>query len=405
MRVLFAFDKFKGSLTASRACALAARALRACRPDWQVDQCPLTDGGDGFASLLTKAAGGDLIPCKVAGPRGGLVDASIGLVSRERIPAAAAPWLDLPGVQARPGSRVAVVEMASASGLGLLRPEQRDPWRATTYGTGQLLRAAAELGASVIVLGVGGSATNDLGLGALAAVGVEFRGSDGAMLRSPEPHLWDEIATIEGSVFPSIPPICIACDVTSPLLGPRGAAAVYGLQKGLLPGDLARMEAAVARMADLLCASCGKPPGIVEAAGTGAAGGLPFGLLAAARCRIVPGFSLTASWLRLPERIAAADIVVTGEGCFDASSLVGKGPGSLAALARGAGKQVHVFAGRIGGDLPSGEWQLHAIAPAGQPLDESLRLAGEQLARSVQSAFQGGELQGSGSTPRSLAPQ
>ena len=385
MRVLIVFDKFKGSLGALQACELAARALRADHRDWELDLCPLTDGGDGFAAILTRAAGGRLVTQQVTGPRGGWVEATLGLVPFSRLPSAARTLLELPAsADARP---VAVVEMAAASGLERLPPGQHDPWQSTSLGTGQLIRAAAEMGAGAILLGVGGSATNDLGAGALAALGVEFRTADGGRILPPVPALWPRIARIEEGVYPSIPPIRIACDVVNPLLGPRGAAAIYGPQKGLLSGDLARMEAAMARLASMLCARWEQTPALVETPGAGAAGGLPFGLLVAAGARLLPGVDLVSAWLDLPARIAAADVVITGEGTFDQSSLAGKGPGAVALLADAAGRAVHVFAGRIAEIAPRAAWRLHAITPAGIPLEQALREAPDRLARSVRREF------------------
>ncbi|HZP60050.1 MAG TPA: glycerate kinase, partial [Opitutaceae bacterium] len=212
MRVLLAFDKFKDALTARQACDLAGRALRARHPGWQIDSCPLADGGEGFADILTAAAGGQPVPCQVTGPRGGLVDAKLGLVPWRKIPAAARRFFPVKD----PDAVVAVADLASASGLALLAPELRDPWQTTTHGTGRLLRAAAELRAAAIILGVGGSATHDLGLGALSALGLEFRGGGGEKIRPPVPAYWPRIVAVEGDVFAAIPPIFIACDVTNP---------------------------------------------------------------------------------------------------------------------------------------------------------------------------------------------
>ena len=387
VRVLIVFDKFKGSLGAMQACELAARALRAGHRDWQLDLCPLTDGGDGFAGILTRAGGGRLVPLAAAGPRGGWVDASLGLVPATGIPSPARALLRLADSAAASGKPVAVVEMAAASGLQLLSTSQQDPWQTTTQGTGQLMRAAAELGAGTIVLGVGGSATNDLGLGALAALGIEFRTGDGGRIGPPVPALWPRIERIEGEVFPQVPPIHIACDVTNPLLGPRGAAAVYGPQKGLRPEELPRLEAAMARLAGMLCAQWGRPPALVDTPGAGAAGCLPFGLLVAAGARLVPGFELVSAWLDLPSRIAAADVVITGEGSFDETSLSGKGPGAVALRASADGRAVHVFAGRIAGMAPRAGWRLHALAPAGVPLEQAQREAADRLVHCVQEAF------------------
>jgi glycerate kinase len=282
---------------------------------------------------------------------------------------------------------MAIIEMATASGLHLLAPEEYDPWQTATYGTGQLIRAAAEAGAGSILLGVGGSATNDLGLGALAALGVEFRGVGGGLIRPPVPASWERIACIGGEVFPAISPLRIACDVTNPLLGPRGAAAVYGPQKGLRADDLVRLERATERMVRLLCDHCGQPPSVADTPGAGAAGGLPFGLMAVAHAYLVPGFELVSAWLDLDARIAAADIVLTGEGRFDESSLSGKGPGAVAAAAAGLGKKVHVFAGTLADAVSPPGWHLHPIAPRDYAPEQARREAAQLLAQSVRTAF------------------
>ena len=409
MRVLFAFDKFKGSLTAARACDVGVRALQMRHPDWQINSCPLTDGGDGFVEILTTAAHGRRMNFPVTGPRGGLIAAEIGLVLPCEIPSPARVFLRQPAPEVTNDRPLAIIEMASASGLSLLPAELRDPWQATSHGTGQLLRAATDLGCAGILLGVGGSATIDLGAGALSALGFEFRDSDGITLRPPTPMNFDRISRIEGGMFSSIPPIFIACDVTNPLLGPNGAIAVFGAQKGLCQGDRTRMEAAVARLAHLLGDYCGRPRGLAETPGMGAAGGLPFGLMAGANARLLPGFDLVSAWLGLPARIAAADIVITGEGCFDASSLAGKGPGAVAESARSLGKVVHVFAGKIKGPLPHDGWQLHAITPPGHTDEEAMRHAPEFLRRSIHEAFPDTptdhRVPDSSSTPRRFPPK
>jgi glycerate kinase len=180
MRVLAAFDKFKDSISASKACEAAAAAAASARPGWEVDMCPLADGGEGFAAILTRAAHGRESRSAVTGPRGEEVVAAFGVVPGARIPAGALAQIGPAGEG--PGSSVAVVEMAAASGLALLAPWMRDPMRASSVGTGQLIRAAANTGVHAILLGVGGSATHDLGLGALGALGVGFLTESGAGL-------------------------------------------------------------------------------------------------------------------------------------------------------------------------------------------------------------------------------
>jgi glycerate kinase len=383
MHVLVAFDKFKDSLTAQAACDITAEMLRPRQPTWQLDLCPLADGGEGFAEILTRAAGGTIISVSVTGPRGEPVSAAFGLVSWEKIPAAARALLHLPSTL--PGAaEIAVIEMAAASGLALLPPERRDPWQTTTLGTGQLIAAAAAAGAAAVLLGVGGSATNDLGLGALAALGLDFRSLRDEKIRPPFPARWHDIDRVTGKLFSSLPPIRIACDVSNPLLGPRGAAAIYGPQKGLLPSDVGKLDHASARIALLLGAHGGQPDTLMDQPGAGAAGGIAFGLMTAARAQLLPGFELVSAWLDLAPRIAAADLVITGEGRFDDSSLSGKGPGAVAARALALGKPVHVFAGQVTATDVRAGLTLHAITPPGQPLPDALRLAASNLAAAVE---------------------
>jgi len=387
MRVLVAFDKFKDSLTSPAACAITADALRVGHPDWKIDLCPLTDGGEGFCEILTRAAGGTIEKLSVTGPRGTPVEATVGFVYLDDIPAAALSQLGLPNHSLSRDASVAVIEMATASGLALLGSDQRDPWHATTAGTGELLRAAAARpNIAGILVGIGGSATSDLGLGALEALGLEFRTPHGECVSPPIPARWSEIGRITGCITANLPPLRIACDVTNPLLGPRGAAAIYGPQKGLRASDVSTLDHAAARLALMLCTHCGASDALMDAPGAGAAGGLGFGLMAAARARLLPGFDLVSDWLNLAPKLAGADIVITGEGRFDDRSLTGKGPGAIAAQALALGKSVHVFAGSVT-TLPREKLALHAITPSGTPIEQALREAPKNLAACVARAF------------------
>jgi glycerate kinase len=383
MRVLLAFDKFKDSLTAPAACTAAAEALRTVRPDWTTDACPLADGGEGFAAILTEAAGGSHHAVTVTGPRGAPVRATFGRVRYGRIPEAARRRLELP--HAKPDDEVAVVEMAVASGLALLTAAERDPWQATSVGTGELLRAAAQ-GAVGMLLGVGGSATHDLGLGALARLGFRFLDAEGRAIDPPVPAAWPRIVRIVAPDASPLPPIAIAGDVTNPVLGPRGAAAVYGPQKGLRAEDHARLENETARLAHALAVAGGRSAAL-DTPGGGAAGGMAFGLLAGLGARIVPGFDLVADWLDVERRLQAADLVITGEGRFDASSLEGKGPGAVARRALELGRPVHLFAGQIAADVARPGLHLHPITPPGTPLAVALVQAPQNLSASVARAF------------------
>lgn len=394
MRVLIAFDKFKGALSAPEACQHVARVLRRARPSWQLDVAPLADGGDGFCRILTEAAGGILQPERAsaalfsgAAPGAAATqETAIGWVQLARLPASARARLAL-GPSAE---RLAIVEMASVNGLAQVPPAQRNVWRSSSRGTGELLAAAARQGADAVLLGVGGSATSDLGLGALAALGLRCETPVGELLDPPLPERWAQLARFGGALC-ALPALRIACDVRNPLLGPQGAAAVYGPQKGLLPAELARHEREAERLARLLCAHAGADPACLEEPGAGAAGGIAFGLSVAAGARLVAGFQLVAEWLDLERRRRSADWVLTGEGRFDATSLAGKGPGALlqADDLQGTCPRCAVFAGAVQlsaaerASLPAGV-ELHATSPAELPLELALAAAGAHLERAVE---------------------
>ena len=382
MRVLVAFDKFKDALTARQACATAAGALRAKHPDWTLDLCPLTDGGEGFTETLTHAAAGRLELVEVMGPRGRQIPAPIGYIDQDRVPPPARACLPIENRESQIENFLAVIGLASASGIELLAQDQRDPWKTTTLGTGELLARAAKK-AGIILLGVGGSATNDLGLGALAALGFKFFAANGTPVAVPTPDQWERITRIEPATL-HLPPIFIACDVTNPLLGPHGATATFGPQKGLAAIDGPKLETQMARLAALLCQTCGKSLALADTPGTGATGGFPFGLMVGAGAKIVPGFDLVSAWLDLPARLTAADLIITGEGRFDATSLAGKGPGSLVREARRLGKPVHVFTGSLG---VAEDDEFHVISPPSLPLAEALLRSAEFLAAAVTRAL------------------
>lgn len=381
MRALIAFDKFKDALSAADACAVAAAALP---PSYEIDSCPLTDGGEGFAEILTRAAGGRFVEQEVTGPRGATTRARMGIVPITDIPAAARAIL---GLDRENGEKIAIIEMAQASGLALLREAQRDPWQTSSVGTGELMRAAVEAGVAAILLGVGGSATHDIGAGALAAVGIRAVDQHNRIVEPPIPARWGSIAAFQGHLPAGFPPVLIACDVSNPLLGPQGAAAVYAPQKGLKPDDYFLLEGATDRLSEMLCRALAKPLSLRETPGTGAAGGITFGLMCAANARLLPGFDLVSAWFDLDARIADADVVLTGEGRFDDSSLQGKGPGTVVRRALAHGKRAHVFAGRIAVNEPPPDLALHEISPAALPLREALAATARNLTATINRSF------------------
>lgn len=382
MRVLLAFDKFKDALSAHAATDAVAMALREKHPDWQLDRCPLTDGGEDFAEILGTELGADYEEDPmVRGPRGGRQYAPLRFVSTAALTTAARQRLGLSIMKS-----LAVVDLASASGLALLPPDRRDPWQTTTFGTGELLAAAATGEADAILLGIGGSATNDAGIGALTALGLRCYDARGVHIPLPTPANFDAIARLDLSGLRQLPPLFIACDVTNPLLGPNGATATFGPQKGLRPEDLSRLETTVARIAGLLSAATKTDPALANTPGAGAAGGIAFGLMAATNARLVPGFDLVSDWLDLPHRLASADLILTGEGRFDATSLGGKGPGSLVRAAADLGKPVHVFAGSVSAPPVPGA-HYHAITPGDVPLAQALPRTAELLSAAIHRVF------------------
>jgi glycerate kinase len=383
---LVAFDSFKDALSAERACEVAAGALTSVDPAIEVDCAPLSDGGEGFARVLTLAAGGRLLPIVVAGPKFQPVEASIGLVEPGRLPAKAREIL-FGRQDSLPTAPVAVIEMASASGLPLLSEAQRNPWLTSSRGTGDLIRTATEMGVSLIVLGIGGSATSDLGLGALEALGLRFVDEAGSAVDALTPERWTQIARIDGAIIAGLPPIAVACDVRNPLLGPDGAAAIYGPQKGLPDSDFARFDELAGNMARLLCEKCeANVAEAVSVPGAGAAGGLSFGLGVATGAQLVPGFDLVSAWLGLEARIAAADIVISGEGRFDATSFAGKAVGRIVSTARKLNRRCIVFAGSIEVGSAEGEERV-GISPQGVPLPEALSRTAGNLRRAVGDCF------------------
>lgn len=397
-RILIAFDKFKDALSASEACELVATRIAKARPHWQLDLAPLTDGGEDFCRTLTRAAGGRFSSATLPGPRFDLrsrardgalraapsqsLQAPIGLVSLDQLSSNARRRLEL-GCNFGAGEEVAVIDMASVNGLALVPANRRNPWLASSYGTGLLIAAAARSGASAIVLGVGGSATSDLGTGALSALGLRFEDAQGRELCPPLPALWERMVRVGGRVRAALPPLRIACDVQNPLFGPRGAAAVYGPQKGLQPSDVPRLEEQAKRIAGSLCEHLGCSWTHAKRPGAGAAGGIAFGLMLATGAKRISGAQLAIDWLGLADRACQADWILTGEGRFDRSSHEGKGPGAIVRLARQCQRSYQVWAGSVSAEL-AGQPGLQAISPMNQPLRAALAATRSNLRKAVE---------------------
>jgi glycerate kinase len=358
MRILLASDKFKGALSAQGVAQSCEKALKTVFPEAVFDACPMADGGEGTTEAMVAALGGVWRETTV-------LDAQ----ARPRL--ARFGWV--------PVTRVAILEMSAASGLAWVQDLPPQPARASTFGTGEMLLAAAACGASQIIIGIGGSATNDGGLGVAVALGWRFFRADGSAFQ-PTLETILEAVRLERPTTPP-PKILVACDVDNPLLGPRGATRVYGPQKGVQ--DFAWFEARLAHLAHLASAANGRD--LQDQPGAGAAGGLGFGLMAFAGGQLTSGFALVSAQVGLAERIRQADLVLTGEGRLDEQSLQGKGPVGVAQLAKSLGKKVVGVAGSVT-DAPGLRDcfdLLIGIKPADMPLPEAMRRTDELIGRAL----------------------
>lgn len=325
-RVVVAPQSFKGSADAVAVAAAIASGLHRVWPRAECVEVPLADGGEGTVHALVHATNGEVRRSRVHDPLLREIDAEWGML----------------------GDRTtAVVEMAAASGLPLLREDERDPRITSTRGTGELILAAAMTGAHRIVVGIGGSATNDGGAGMARAFGYRFFDRDGDELPEGGAAL-ARLARIDGQTDPRLvrPSIDVACDVRNPLLGPEGASAVFGPQKGATPEIVRELDAALARYAEVVERFVGRP--IRDVPGAGAAGGLGAGLLAFLDARLVSGAQLVLDAVRFERRLDGATLVVTGEGRIDGQSVYGKLTQAVTAAARRRGVRVVAVAGMLG---------------------------------------------------------
>lgn len=326
--IVLAPDSFKESLTAKEVCVALEEGLRECLPEAHFVHVPMADGGEGTVQSLVDATGGELRTTTVDGPLGDPVDATWGVLG---------------------DGSTAVIEMAEASGLGLVPRDRRDPRRASTRGTGQLVLAALDAGMRHIVLGIGGSATNDGGAGLAEALGARLLDQAGQDLE-PGGAALTHLASIDSSGLDSRladTVLEVACDVTNPLCGSEGASAIYGPQKGADPDCVAELDAALAHYAAVVDRDLGQD--VADVPGAGAAGGLGAGLLAfAPHCRLRPGINIVVEQSRLAQKVQGADLVVTGEGRMDAQTRFGKTPKGVADVAAAAGVPVVAVTGCLG---------------------------------------------------------
>lgn len=361
MKLLLAPDSFKGSLSSPAACQALERGAKRVFPQATIISVPLADGGEGTLDALLRG-GGESYSTKVFNPLGQEIATRWGVLSDGR----------------------AVIEMAQASGLTLVPENKRDALRASTFGTGQLLKAALEKGCREVLIGVGGSATSDGGAGALCALGAKFLDSSGNEL-SPGGAALNELAEIDLSSLDMRlrdTKITVLCDVANPLFGENGAAFVYAPQKGASLEDVELLEAGLRRLAKIADKTLGKDAS--TQLGAGAAGGLAFGLMAFCCAQLKPGIEVVLEAADFDEKLRDADLVLTGEGALDEQTLSGKTIAGVCKAARKRNVPVVAFGGKValsGEQLSTlGLRSAFAIANAPMPLEECIERADELLA-------------------------
>ena len=375
MKILVAPQALKGSLDAGDVGQAIASGIRSVFPHAELTIVPVADGGEGTVAALVSATGGRLMRVTVRGPLGDPVEAAYGILGSLSDPSEHQEELDT-------GSgRTGVIEMAAASGIALVPPARRDPRLTSTYGTGELMRAALDAGCTRLIIGIGGSATNDGGSGMAAALGARLLDEDerelppggGALLR---------LARIDGGgLDPRLRQagVQVACDVSNPLTGPEGASAVYGPQKGATPEMVKELDAALSHYARIIERDLG-----VEVAGipgSGAAGGLGAGLLAFTSAALVPGSRLVLDALDFPRLLKDVDLVITAEGGLDTQTAYGKSVAAVAAAGQRAGARVVALAGSVTADAGTlaslGIDAALPITDRPQSLEESMTRAAE----------------------------
>nr|WP_282580109.1 glycerate kinase [Natroniella sulfidigena] len=327
--MLLAPDSFKGSLTALEVADSLERGLKRADANFEIEKLPMADGGEGTVQSLVDATGGRIVYREVVGPLGEEVEAFFGVLGDER---------------------TAVIEMAAASGLPLVPEEKRDPLQTTTYGTGELIKAALEEGCRKLIIGIGGSATNDCGVGMAQALGAKFlnvAGDDvayggGALTEIEEIDLSNLDPRLEEAQ------IEVACDVDNPLYGENGAAYIYGPQKGASAEVVKELDEGLREFATVIAEELGKE--VAQIPGAGAAGGLGAGLLAFLEAELKPGIEIVIEASKIREIIKDVDLVITGEGQIDAQTICGKTPIGVAKVAKEYSCPVIGVAGSLGSE-------------------------------------------------------
>ena len=326
MKIVIAIDAFKESITSLQAGEAVRSGVLAAMPEANVDVFPLADGGEGTVEAMTAVLEGQIVPIQVTSPLGEQITAQYGII---------------------PQRKIAVIEIQQAAGLMMVSPEKRNPLNTTTYGVGEMIRHALDLGYREFIVGLGGSATNDGGLGMLEALGARFL--DGYGLQAgPYGCDLEQVECVDLSGMDPRLQECVfelACDVSNPLCGSNGASAVYGPQKGANPQTIFQLDTALRHFAEVTQKAVGKS--LAEQPGAGAAGGLGFAFMSYLGASMRPGIETIIQTVGLEEAIKDADYVVTGEGRLDAQTAMGKAPMGIAQLAKKYGKTVIALAGSV----------------------------------------------------------
>ena len=369
MKIIIAPDSFKGSLTALQASEAMAVGFRRIFPDATIEQIPMADGGEGTVQSLVDATGGRLLSATVRDPLGNDIEAQYGVLGD--------------GV-------TAVIEMAAASGLTLVPKEKRNPLATTTYGTGQLIKAALDQGSRKLIIGIGGSATNDGGAGMAQALGVKLLDGNQQDIDWGGGCLNGLVAIDTSGIDARIAETetVVACDVSNPLTGQQGASAVYGPQKGATPEMVAVLDANLKHFDAVLQRELGKSVGDVP--GAGAAGGLGAGLMAFLNAALKPGVEIVIEATKLSERMKGADLVITGEGQINFQTVFGKTPIGVAKAAHRQGIPVIAVAGSIGQGAEAvyanGIDAMVDIVPEPMSLEAAIENATELIATATERA-------------------
>lgn len=375
MKIVIAPDSFKESLTAAQVCAALRRGILKAKPDARIISVPMADGGEGTLDAILQSASGRRIQARVRDPLGKPVRAQFGWIA---------------------SSRTAIVEMAEASGLVRVPPARRNPLKTSSFGTGELIRKALDLGATRILLTLGGVATNDAGAGIARALGYRFLDARGNPVPEGAEGLL-QLARIDASRrHPALRSVkfTAACDVKNPLCGPRGSAKVFGPQKGATTAMIPKIDAALRRFAQVVKKDLSK--NILNAPGAGAAGGAGAGALAFLNATLEPGVDIVIGALDLERKMKGADYVVTGEGKIDAQTRFGKTPFGVARAAGKLGIPVIAFCGALDAGQKAlramGIGSAFAIRTEKMSYDYSLKNAAQLLEAKAAEAFVNADL-------------